>query len=150
MSDFRRFVLDESDVPADLMPELALVYKRQGAAAVLLLRDREVYPRLLARYHDEGPSAELSEAALEAASDLATVLQSLRSRQDLIELLEQHPDVIAPPLPLLDQLQYSYLLLTDGAADEEQREALLTPEGLEELLSAPRVAKWLAWATGTD
>jgi hypothetical protein len=147
MSEFRRQALDDSDRPPELSPEAAFLAARQAAAAVLLQRDRELYPELLQRYRDEGSSAELSELALEAAGDLATVLQSLRSRQDLIEALEQHPQVTAPPLVLFDQLQYSYLLLTDGAT-EEQREGLLTPRALDELLNSKRITEWLAATLG--
>jgi hypothetical protein len=147
MSEFRRQALDDSGRPPELSPEAAFLAARQAAAAVLLQRDRELYPELLRRYHDEGPSAELSELALEAAGDLATVLQSLRSRQDLIEALEQHPQVTAPPLVLFDQLQYSYLLLTDGAT-EEQREGVLTPRALDELLNSKRITDWLAATLG--
>jgi hypothetical protein len=147
MSEFRQRALDDSDRPLGLSPEAAFLAARQAAAAVLLQRDRELYPMLLQRYHDEGPSPELSELALEAAGDLATVLQSLRSRQDLIEALEQHPKVTAPPLVLFDQLQFSYLLLTDGAT-EEQREGLLTPRALAELLNSKRITDWLAATLG--
>lgn len=148
MSEFRRQALDDSDQPPELSPELAFLASRQAPMAVLLERDRQAYPQLLERYRSEGPSPELTEAALEAAGDIATVLQSLRSRQDLLEVLESQDKVPAPPLAVLDQIQYSYLLLTD-AASEEQREALLKPEDLDEMLRIERVADWLASVLGS-
>jgi len=141
MSDFRREALGEGDRPPELSPELAFLAERQAAASVLLQRDRELYPTLLERYRAEGTSEELSEIALEAAGDIGAVSQSLRSRPDLLDVLEdsQFP---GPPMILLDQLMFSYLLLTD-AATEEQRYALLSPDALDELLKLPRVVEWL-------
>jgi hypothetical protein len=149
MSEFRRGVLDESDIPPDLRPDLALVYKQQAAAAVLLMRDREAYPRLLERFRSEGASYELSMAALEAAGDLATVCQALRARQDILQVMDALPDVIAPPLVVLDQLFYSYLLIT-GAATDVQSDGPLEPEGLDKLINTKRVSDWLEFALGPD
>jgi hypothetical protein len=142
MSDFRRQALDRTDAPPELSPELADLGRLQAAAAALLQRDRDLYPALLERFRTKGPSSELSRLALEAAGDIAAVLQPLRARPDLLEVLEEQPNIPAPPLIVLDQLQFSYLLLTEGARDE-QREALLTPDALDELLAAARVRDWL-------
>lgn len=142
MSEFRRGLFDSDTPPADLSADAALLVKRQVAATVLLERDRSLYTELFARYHAEGPSRELSELALEAAGDLGAVLQSLRSRPDMLQALEDRPSLTGPPLIVFDQLQFSYLLLTDGAP-EEHRDVLLSPEELDELLSLPEVTDWL-------
>jgi hypothetical protein len=145
MSEFRQFVLDDSDVPPELRPDLALLFKRSVAAALLLQRDRDVYPHLLERFQQEGRSPELTELALEVAADIAAVCQSLRARQDLLRILEEIPEVPGPPLVLLDQLMYSYLLLTEGAG-EDHHEALLSLRAFEELLGSKRVNDWFEWA----
>jgi hypothetical protein len=130
-SEVRREAFDPWDLAPELNPEPAFLTERQAAAAAVHLeRDRELYPELLERYRAERPSAELSELALEAAGELATVLQSLRSTESGSDVLNEVSDPPLPPLIVLDQLQFSYLLLTDGAS-EEQRQALLRGKELD-------------------
>jgi len=142
MSEIRRTLLDDSGAPAGLSPDAAFIASRNAGAAALLLHHADVYRALHARYQQEGPSAEIEAIALEAAGDLATVMQSLRRRPDLLLVMEVSPDLVAPPLPIIDQLLFSFVLLTDSHAGEDS-EAALTPQILDELLALPTVKRWL-------
>lgn len=148
MNEFRRALLDDSNPPPELDAELAAFFKRQAGAALLLATHSELYRELLERYRREGPSEEIEEIALDAAGNLATTLQSLRSREDLLQRLEITPGSIPPPVVVLDQVLYSFLLLT-GPYSEDELEAALDPEMLDDLMHAPQVEKWLA-ALGAD
>jgi len=142
MNELRRSLLDDSDAPAGLSPEAAFLASRNAGAAGLLLHHSDVYRALFERYQREGPSPEIEEIALDAAGNLATVMQSLRRREDLLTAMEHSPDVAAPPMVIIDQLLFSLVLLTDPDAGEDSK-ACMTPEALEELLTIEPVQEWL-------
>lgn len=142
MSELRRLLLDDSDAPPGLSPVLAFIASRNAGAAGLLLHYAKVYRSLFDRYQQEGPSAEIEAIALEAAGDLATVMQSLRRRPEVLIAMELSPVVVAPPLPIIDQLLFSFVLLTDPDAGEDSK-ACLSPDMLDESLTYTRVKEWL-------
>jgi hypothetical protein len=142
MNELRRSLLDDSDAPTGLSPDAVFLASRNAGAAGLLLHHSEVYRGLLERYQREGPSAEIEEMALDAAGNLATVMQSLRRREDLLTAMEYNADVAAPPMPIIDQLLFSLVLLTDPDAGEDSK-ACLSSEGLDELLASDVTQAWL-------
>ncbi|HEY3728695.1 MAG TPA: hypothetical protein VGL51_16075 [Solirubrobacteraceae bacterium] len=142
MNELRRQLLDDSDAPAQLSPQLRFLASRGAAAAALLLNHAELYKHLLERYQREGASPEIEEIALDAAGNLATVLQSLRSREDLLAMVRISPDVPGIPVAAIDQLAFSFLLLT-GPQSEDESLACLAPEWVDAVLEADDVKEWL-------
>lgn len=140
MNELRRILLDEGDAPLELSPELRFLGARQAALAELLLDHFELYQHLMQRYREEGSSPDVQAIALRAAGDMATVLQSMRSRQDLVNALVQHPDHASVPLWLIDQLFYSFALLTEPC-DASEEQALLVPDEL--FFSSRNIKAWL-------
>jgi hypothetical protein len=143
MNELRRQLLDDSDAPDDLSPELRFLAARQAALAGLFVDHAELYAHLHARLEEQGPSRQLEDVALDAAGNLGTVMQSLRSREDLLAVLEHAPDVAAPPMSGIDQLFFSLLLLA-GPATEDELLACLPPTDLDGLMTAEKTRNWLA------
>jgi hypothetical protein len=82
---------------------------------------------------------------------LATLLQSMRSREDLLQAAEHGnaPDVMAPvPMTVLDQLFHSLVLLTAGSTEDE-RTAALTADEFDVLMDTRRVRASMDW-TGAE
>jgi hypothetical protein len=76
--------------------------------------------------HEAGPKAA---AALDAGGNLATILQSLRSREDLQAALAHAADYTPTPLIAVDQLLFSFTLLAAPASDSvDELDAALAPE----------------------
>jgi hypothetical protein len=144
MNEFRRSLVDRSGIDPGLSADAAFVVTHQASAGFLLAGLSRTYPELRERSRTEGPTPELDAEALDAAGTLATVLQSLRSRPDLLAALEHTEGGHPPPMTVLDQLFHSFVLLTAGATAEE-REAALTAEELAELIQTRKVREWLAW-----
>jgi hypothetical protein len=142
MNELRRTLLDDSDAPRELSPDLAFLASRNAAAAAVLLHHAEVYRDLLDRYRAEGPSEEIEEIAIDAAGNLATVLQPLRRREDLLTAMEYAPNLAAPPMAALDQLFFSFVLMTGPDADGES-ENLLSADDLDALLATESTQAWL-------
>jgi hypothetical protein len=145
MNEFRRSLVSESGLGPELSGDVAFLVSRQAGASLLLAGLSRTYPELLARYRAEGPTPELEAEALDSAGTLATVLQSLRSREDLLSALEQAEGMHPPPMTALDQLFHSFVLLSAGATAEE-REAALRADELAGLMQTRKVREWLAWA----
>jgi hypothetical protein len=141
MKQLRREMLDSSDAPAELSPDLRFLASRQASLATLMLDHAEHYKVLYTAARENGTTAEIRAAALEAAGNLGTILQSLRSREDLQVALAHAPGYTPTPLIAVDQLFFSFTLLT-GAGGEEL-DAALAPEDVDELLGADRVRDWL-------
>ena len=144
MSDLRRELLDTSDAPSDLSPDLQFLASRQAALAALLEDHADRYAAMYTAARDSGPTADSRRAALEAAGNLATLLQSLRSREELQVALAHAPGFVPTPLLAVDQLYFSFTLLaaaTDSQSDE--LDAALTPDAVQELLRSERVRDWL-------
>lgn len=141
MNELRRELLDDSDAPAELSPELRFLASRQAALAGLLLDHAQHYKVLFDAANTGGLTDEIRTAALDAAGNLATVLQSLRSREDLQVALAQAPRYTPAPLLAVDQLFYSFALLTGPGGPD--LDAALPPEGIDELFASQRVRDWL-------
>jgi hypothetical protein len=141
MNELRRELLDDGDAPAELSDDLKFLASRQASLAALLLNHAEVYKTLYDASRQQGITDEIRTAALDAAGNLATVLQQLRSREDLQHALAKAPGYTPTPLIAVDQLLYSFVLLA-GPADE-QLDAALPPEGVDELFRSQRVREWL-------
>ena len=140
----RRELLDTSDAPPDLSPDLRFLASRQASLAALLTDHARRYTILYRAIRDSGATADTRAQALEAAGDLATLLQSLRGREDLQVALAHAPGHVPTPLLAVDQLFFSFTLLA-GATEcpAEAVDAALTPEGVDELLRSQRVRDWL-------
>lgn len=144
MNEFRRELLAEgSGAPEELTAEERFLLDRFAAVAALLLGRRAHYRALWERHRDEGPSAGVAQVALEAAGDIAVVMQSLRRRQGLLLALRESPINPAYATGALDQIFFSLTLLT-GASQDVESEAALTPEALDELLELPKLRDWLS------
>jgi hypothetical protein len=142
MNEFRRGLLDDGDAPGELSPDLAFMGSRNASLAALLPHHAELYRHLLERYRREGPSPDIESIALDAAGNLATVMQSLRRREEILMAMEAAPDITVPPMIVIDQLLFSFVLLTKP--DENDNEAgLLSVEALSELLANNAVQNWL-------
>jgi hypothetical protein len=141
MSDLRRELLDTSDAPPGLSPDLRFLASRQAALGALFQDHADRYKALHIATRDAGPTAQTRAAALEAAGNLATLLQSLRSREDLQVALVHAPGFTPTPLLAVDQLFFSLTLLT--STDEDERGAALTPDAVDELMRSHRVQDWL-------
>jgi hypothetical protein len=141
MNELRRELLDTSDAPPELSPDLQFLASRQAALGALLLDHGERYKALHKTISETGPTPETQQAALQAANNLATLLQSLRSREDLQAALAHAPGHTPTPLLAADQLFFSFTLLT--TANQDELEAALTPDGVDELFRSERVRDWL-------
>jgi hypothetical protein len=144
MNELRREMLDSSDAPPELSPELKFLASRQAALAALLLDHAERYKLLYAAARENGTTEEIQTAALDAAGNLGTLLQSLRSREDLQAALVQAPGHTPTPLIAVDQIFFSFTLLAGVGGDGiEDLDAALPPEGVDELFRSQRVRDWL-------
>jgi hypothetical protein len=143
VNELRRELLDEGDASEELGPELRDLAVRTASAAALLVHHGELYKEVYARYRAQGPSDELDAIVLDAAGNLATVLQTLRRREDLLTALAHSPTMAAPPLILVDQLLYSFMLMM-GPEDDEALVTALTPEDIDAIFTSDRVREWLA------
>jgi hypothetical protein len=123
-------------------PAARFLIARQEAAAGLLLDHAELLELVHAHYVQDGPSRHLETIAVQAAGNLATVLQSLRRRQDLLNLLIADPDVPAVPMALIDQLLFSFVLLT-GPRNERYLNAALSPKDVGEFMRSRAVQEWM-------
>lgn len=155
MSELRREMLDRSDAPAELSPDLQFLASRQASLAALMLDHAEQYKILYRAARENGATEAIRAAALEAAGNLGTVLQSLRSREDLQVALAHAPGYTPTPLLAVDQLFFSFTLLAGSGADSlEDLDAALPPNGVDDLFQSQRVRDWLrgvgALATGND
>jgi hypothetical protein len=141
MNELRRELLDTSDAPPELSPDLQFLASRQAALGALVLDHAQRYKALYNAIQSTGPTQETKQAALEAAGNLGTVLQSLRGREDLQVALAHAPGYTPTPLLAVDQLFFSFTLIT--TANQDELEAALTPNGVDELFRSERVRDWL-------
>ena len=144
MNELRREMLDSSDAPAELSPDLRFLASRQASLAALMLDHAEHYKVLYTAARASGITEEIQSAALDAAGNLGTVLQSLRSREDLQIALAHAPGYTPTPMLAVDQLFFSFTLLAGVGGDSlDQLDAALGPEGVDELFRSQRVRDWL-------
>jgi hypothetical protein len=144
MNELRREMLDSGDAPAELSPGLRFLASRQASLAALMLDHAERYRVLYTAARENGITQEIQTAALDAAGNLGTILQSLRSREDLQVALAHAPGYTPTPLIAVDQLFFSFTLLAGAAPDgPEALDAALPPEGVDELFRSERVRDWL-------
>jgi hypothetical protein len=136
---------DEAGVkpPPEMKEHEVWLYRHLAVAALLLEQKVPRYRELLAQWEAEGPTEELRADALYEAGALSVVLQSVRSRPEVLAAAAETP--VKPTLALgaLDQLFYSFTLLTSPSADDEYVEAKMSEEDLDEFLSFPQVQAWL-------
>jgi hypothetical protein len=123
-------------------PDARFLIARQEAAAGLLLDHAELLELVHEHYVRDGPSPHLETIAVQAAGNLATVLQSLRRRQDLLNLLIADPDVPAVPMAFIDQMLFSFVLLT-GPRNERYLTAALSTEEVGEFMRSQAVQEWM-------
>ncbi len=145
MNELRRELLDSSDAPPELSPELRFLASRQASLAALLLDHAQRYKILYKASRENSTLAGIRAEALDAAGNLGTLLQSLRSREELQVALSQAPGHIPTPLLAADQLFFSFTLLASAAPDglDEEQAAALTPDQVDELFRSQRVRDWL-------
>jgi hypothetical protein len=123
-------------------PDARFLIARQEAAAGLLLDHAELLELVHQHYVRRGPSPHLETIAVQAAGNLATVLQPLRRRQDLLNLLIEDPDAPAVPMALIDQMLFSFVLLT-GLRNERYLSAALSPEEIGEFMRSRAIQDWM-------
>jgi hypothetical protein len=138
----REQLLDGSDVDPELVPDARFLVARQEAAAGLLIDHAELLELVHDRYAENGPSPDLETIALEAAGNFAVVLQSLRRRQDLLNLLILDPEAPAVPVALMDQILFSFLLLS-GPRNERYLKSLLSTSDVEGFMRSLAVQGWM-------
>ena len=144
MNELRRELLDSSDAPAELSPDLRFLASRQASLAALVLDHAQRY-KILYRATRENPNLEGIQAeALDAAGNLATLLQSLRGREDLQVALARAPGYTPTPLLAVDQLFFSFTLLA-GVGGDGVRGAGRGPAagGRRRAVGSQRVRDWL-------
>jgi hypothetical protein len=133
---------DEADAAAPAMSDDERFLLRHVAVAAALVTDHaDLYRALYDRRRREPVSAELREAALGAAETIATLRQSIARRQPLVAAAHGSPIDPALALAALDQLFYSFTLLT--SPDREDVEVALDAREAEELLRMPALVSWL-------
>lgn len=127
--------------PPDLDDDERWLLRHVGAGIALLRAHAALYGDALARRQAEPSSDELDAAALDAAATIGLLLQSARRRPRV--LIAASGTAMSPTLVLgaLDQLFFSFILLTAPLADERS-EAMLTREELDELLAHPELEAW--------
>jgi len=138
----REALLADADLGDEYEPDACFLIARQEAAAGLLLDHAELLELVHEHYVRDGPSPHLETIAVQAAGNLATVLQSLRRRQDLLNLLIADPDVPAVPMALIDQMLFSFVLLA-GPRNERYLTAALSPEDVGEFMRSRAVQEWM-------
>ena len=144
MNELRRALLDSTDGPPELSPDLRFLAARQASLAALMLDHAQHYKVLYTAARETGTTEEIQTAALDAAGNLGTLLQSLRSREDLQVALAHAPGYTPTPLLAVDQLFFSFTLLAGLNGDRiEELDAALAPEGVDELFGSERVREWL-------
>jgi hypothetical protein len=136
-------------VPPEMGEAEQWLLRHLTIASGLLLHHAMLYRELLSLWEEDGPSDELSAAALEAAANLAVVLRSARRRPEVLAASSDTPLSSTLPLGALDQLFYSFTLLTAPPADE-YADAKLSLEELDELLDHPTLRDWLDRAGAWD
>jgi hypothetical protein len=142
MNELRRELLQEGDPPEELSPDLRFLASRQASLVGLLLDHVEVYRVLIERTREEGLSPELQAAALDAAGNLGTLLQSLRTREDLQAMLAHAPDFVPTPMFAIDQLLYSFVLLS-APCNEDELLACLAPGSINGLFASNHFRTWV-------
>lgn len=143
MNEIRRALVSEEGVSDEMPPDVRFLSAREGALIGLYVDHVELYEHLITRYHREGTSEALRAIALDAAGNLSTILQSLRSRQDLVTLLEQVPDRPGIPLLVIDQLFHCFTLLTAPVSEDDEAMLLTAAEAHEILLDDDLIRDWL-------
>jgi hypothetical protein len=143
VNELRRELLDESGTSAELSPELRFLAAREGALAGLVLDHVELYQQLITRYRTEGSSPDLQAIALAAAGNLGTVLQSMRSRQDLVNVLAHTPERNGVPLWLIDQLFHCFVMLTEPCTEDEELTLLSSAGAHQTFFDSERMRDWL-------
>lgn len=143
MNELRRALLDEGDASSELSPELRFLASREASLAGLMLDHLELYSHLMLRYRREGTSADLQAIALDAAGNLGTVMQSMRARQELVNVLAHVPGRPGVPLPLIDQLFHCFVMLSEPCTEDEELALLSPQEAQETFLDPERVRSWL-------
>jgi hypothetical protein len=142
VSELRRALLDLDVGVPELPDELRFLAARQAALGPLLLHHAELYRELCERIEREGSSEDTAAVALEAAGDLATLMQTLRRREDLLSVLAESPVTEALPGVLIDQLIHSFAILACPEA-EDQLPAAATPIHLDRLMGSRPMRAWL-------
>ena len=144
MNELRSEMPDSSDAPAELSPDLKFLASRQASLAALMLDHAAHYKVLYRAARETGITEEVQAAALDAAGNLGTVLQSLRGREDLQIALAHAPGHTPTPMLAVDQLFFSFTLLAGVSGDSlDELNAALGLESVDELLRSQRVRDWL-------
>ncbi len=145
-----RAILDEEmDRFTDLSENEQWLLRHFAAVAAILPNHAELYRELLARREAEGISPDLRAVALEAAATIATLMQSLNRRRELVVAAWATPIDPTHALGALNQLFHSLTLLTSPAEDD-QSEAMLSRQELNELLTLTDVPAWLEQMGATE
>jgi hypothetical protein len=131
--------------PADWNENERWLFRHLVVVAYLLQEKPQRYRDLLAQWESESPSEELRASALHEAGALGLVLQSVRSRPEVLAGVAETPYKPTLALGALDQLFYSFTLLTSASPEDDYTEARITPDELDGLfLQRPKLREWMA------
>jgi hypothetical protein len=140
----RRALLDDSDAPAGLSPNLRFMGARQGALAAVLLDHSVHFRGLHERFQRDGSSLELRAEALVIANNLGVLLQELRRREDLVQALTASTEFAGPPLFVIDTLYFMVMLLAGELSEYEATQILVSPDAMDSILyETNEVRDWL-------
>jgi hypothetical protein len=135
-----RGVAGHRDLPSHDAAEESLL-RHMYVGATLLPGQAERYRALRRRWEAEGTSAALRAEALEAAGDVAAVLQGARRERGLAVSLRETPLKPTQLFGAYAQLLYSLVLLT--GTDPDEAGFSMTEEDLEVLLAMRSLRAWL-------
>jgi hypothetical protein len=129
---------DLPDIPGGVRPDSFVLLVRLRAIVILLAYRGALYKDLVARRRSPDTDA----AALEAAVDIASVLQSLRRERELLAATRSSALDPGVANKILDDLFSSFVLLT--GRDENEAAALLDPEWFDARLRGAKFREWVA------
>jgi hypothetical protein len=146
LSELRRVLLadevpDDADlpeIPGGVRPDSVLLLIRLRAIVILLAYRGARYKDLVASRRSPDSDA----AALEAAVDIACVMQSLRRERELLAATRSSALDPGVANKILDDLFSSFVLLT--GRDENEVPALLDPEWFDARLRGAKFRGWVA------
>jgi hypothetical protein len=134
----------DSDAP-ELTDEERWLLRHLAVAGALLRSHPDLYRELMEQREAEGQSDDVRSAAHEAAEQAATVLGSVRRRQDVLLAARETPVDPTVPLALLDQLFFCFTLLSgpDDELLESAIESLAIPPDFDALVEHLGIQEWL-------
>lgn len=140
-ADLHALLEDYGDAPPELNDDERWLLNHLAVVAAALPEYDERYRALLTVHEAEGATPELRASALEAAGELAVLLQSVYRRPVVITASWQSSLDPRLALAAIDNLFYSFTLLPCHDGDD-YGEARLEVEELDDLMLSPQMQAW--------